>query len=208
MAARFVGEVRERSELDDATRQKEREDLVLAVDALVGGSLRPTVSFGRLQRHLSWKTQQLSDVLEYCGQAGLLRIEGEPRPLSHRGTHAGLTPAGASLAEWIRAGRPENEACATYTFNAPVTDSNFAYGCSGEVRQVTGGGRIDALECARLIEAVRDEPRPEALPIRSHAGGTPSIGRDRRSPSEGRAKPRSPSYACGRPPRRLPWRNR
>lgn len=43
------------------------------------------------------------------------------------------------------------------------------YGCNGEVRQATGGGRIDALEYARLIEAVRDEPRPEALPIRSHA---------------------------------------
>jgi hypothetical protein len=160
----YIGEVRERAELDDDTRHAEQLSLMLAVESLVGRSVRYSVSFGRLQRSLSWKAQQLSDVLAYCVQDGLLTIEGEPRPWSYEGTRAFLTAEGARFAEWVRAGCPGHDAAASYTFNGPVSDANFAHGCTGDIRQATGGARIDVAECHRLVEAVRQELYPNVLP--------------------------------------------
>ena len=161
----YIGEVRGRAGVDDDTRHAERLALVLALDSEVHGSVRRSVSFSRLQQCLSWNAQQLSEVLAYCEQAGWLRIEGEPGLFSHRGTWAALTANGASFAEWVRAGCPHVEAQATYTFNGPVADSNFAHGCAGDLRQVTGGGRIDEVECQRLVQAVRQELRADVLSV-------------------------------------------
>ena len=42
----YIGEVRERAELDDDTRHAEQLTLMLAVESLVGRSVRYSVSFG------------------------------------------------------------------------------------------------------------------------------------------------------------------
>ncbi len=52
----YVGEVRERAEVDDETRHTEQSTLMLEVESLVGHSVRYSVSFIRLQRSLAWKT--------------------------------------------------------------------------------------------------------------------------------------------------------
>lgn len=159
----YIGDLLERRRVNDEARQRERLDLVLALHALVDGSVRHCVGFDRLRQSLSWTGVQLSDVLAHCEQDGSVRIEGEPGVWSHRGTRAALTADGIHLAEWVRAGCPDDDTGRSYSFTGEFTGANFAFGCTRDVRQATSGGRIDIAECRHLIQSAREELRPDVL---------------------------------------------
>ena len=159
--------VRAHAELPDDVKQEAREQLVLALYALTGGSVTRYVGFERLRSHLGWNSVELNEALAFSQQFGWVqRRSGEPGEPFLPSSRVGLTADGVAFAEWLRAGCPRPESGAVYNtvIHGSVTDSNVSTGRFGDVRQTAGRSRQDDAATERLISSVRQELSSSALP--------------------------------------------